>query len=189
MYNRSHISSGCRCYHDTLGFVSCSACMCCRFGWFWIYFIFVCFYYYFKLRESYTAPLNVSGYFNESLTSCWKPTNKCMFSQTDTRVEGDTSFMFHTHTHTRDLLSLTVFIFVHPAVKVSVWKVWVFFFPFYVENFLMSFQFVSLVFNCMSKRCVYLWLLFSFFLLILFFAQYDNDVFLKLIFWNFSRAK
>lgn len=51
-----------------------------------------------------------------------KSTNKCMFSQTDTLVEGDTFY-----THTLDLLYLTVFIFVHPAVKVSVWKVFLFF--------------------------------------------------------------
>lgn len=50
--------------------------------------------------------------------------------------------------HTCDLLALTDFIFVHPAVQISAWKVFLFLFCFIflLKTFLTSFRFVSLVF-------------------------------------------
>lgn len=75
-------------------------------------------------------------------------TNKCMFSQTDTLVEGDAYFMLH--------VFFDCFYIRPSGRKVSVWK-GVFIVvppPPDVEIFLMSFHFLSVFFcflNCMSK--------------------------------------
>lgn len=86
MYNRYHISLCC--YHGTLR--SFSTCVC----------VFLVWLFYFFNSARATLHLRCIRIFQcvWFLMPCWKPTNKCVFSQTDTRVEGDT---FHV-THTRD---------------------------------------------------------------------------------------
>lgn len=135
MYNSYHISFCC--CHDTLRFVSFSARMCLRFGHFY--------FFYFKFGESYAAP---PIYPNISV---------CVVENqpTDARSPKPTHLLKVTHVFCYIRMTcflLTVFIFVHPAAIVPVCKVFLlFFFSPYVKNVLMSFQFVSLVFNCMSK--------------------------------------
>lgn len=88
-------------------------------------------------------------YFSVFLTSCWRQIN-CMFPLKKNRLAC-------WRRHTCDLLALTDFIFVHPAVQISAWKVFLFLFCFIflLKTFLTSFRFVSLVFfNCMSKKGV-----------------------------------
>lgn len=79
-------------------------------------------------------------YFSVFLTSCWRQIN-CMFPLKKNRLAC-------WRRHTCDLLALTDFIFVHPAVQISAWKVFLFLFCFIflLKTFLTSFRFVSLVF-------------------------------------------
>lgn len=61
-------------------------------------------------------------YFSVFLTSCWRQIN-CMFPLKINRLAC-------WRRHTCDLLALTDFIFVHPAVQISAWKVFLFLFCF-----------------------------------------------------------
>lgn len=89
-------------------------------------------------------------YFSVFLTSCWRQIN-CMFPLKKKRLAC-------WRRHTCDLLALTDFIFVHPAVQISAWKVFLFLFCFIflLKTFLTSFRFVSLVFLTawVKKVCV-----------------------------------
>lgn len=103
--------------------------------------------------------------------------------------------MLHTHTWPA-FLWLFLYSSIQPWKDFSVKSFYFFFPPPYVENFLMSFQFVSLVFNCMSKRCVCPQLLF----LCFYFLHVREDIValpqsnaiwqwsLFLFYWNFSRV-